>query len=57
MSIMDMFLIAVGVATLFFAGSSFVFARNTGDWKDYSMAALQIFLGVVILAQVYSRSL
>lgn len=55
MSIMDMFLIAVGVATLFFAGSSLVFARNTGDWKDYSMVVLQVFLGVVILAQAYTR--
>jgi hypothetical protein len=55
MSIMSIFLVCVGVATLFFAGASFVFARQSKDWKDYLTSALQVFLGVVILAQVWTR--
>lgn len=55
MSIMDVFLISIGIVTLVFAGTSWIFIRNSGDWKDYGTIALQASLGVIILIQAYHR--
>lgn len=55
MSVMDIFLLGVGVVTLFFAGASFALARAGGDWKDYSMVIVQVAMGVLIITGVAAK--
>lgn len=56
MSIIDIFLVFVAGTTLFAAGVGFVFARQSGDWKDYSMIMLQIMLFAIIMSVVFTRN-
>lgn len=55
MSVMDIFLFAVGVVTLFFSGASYALVRNGGNWKDYSMVIVQAAMGVLIITGVINR--
>jgi len=57
MNIMDIFLLIVGSVTLFFSGASYALVRGSGDWKDYSMVAIQVFLGLLIIVGVLTRAL
>jgi len=57
MNIMDVFLLIVGSVTLFFSGASYALVRGSGDWKDYSMVAIQVFLGLLIIIGVLTRAL